>query len=252
LTTSDTDDHEGVLSNVRVDVAHQQAPPGTGGPPRLARLADGAEVTGDTTVSDTLQLGPVATSATLTLTVTWKVGEDTHTKTLQARANAPTTCTWPPEAEPSRLSTSFDCTTMTVKLVNPASAQDEVALRLKTSGGEERTLVAKPGETKSERFSATVGFTVDVPSDSGPQPPGGAKPHTFAYEQPGNCSTEDGGGAAGDGSAAGGAAAGSGDGGGLPVTGAAAGAVAGVAGALLTIGVVLFSVARRRRVKFSA
>ena len=36
------------------------------------------------------------------------------------------------------------------------------------------------------------------------------------------------------------------------MTGAAAGAVAGVAGALLTIGVVLFSVARRRRVKFSA
>ena len=98
------------------------------------------------------------------------------------------------EAEPARLSTSFDRTTMTVKLVNPASAPDEVALRLKTSGGEERTLVAKPGETKSERFSATVGFTVDVPSDSGPQPPGGAKPHTFAYEQPGNCSTEDGGG----------------------------------------------------------
>jgi hypothetical protein len=57
LTTSDTDDHKGVLGNVRVDVAHQQVPPGTGGPPKLARLADGAEVTGDTTVSDTLQLG---------------------------------------------------------------------------------------------------------------------------------------------------------------------------------------------------
>jgi hypothetical protein len=85
-----------------------------------------------------------------------------------------------------------------------------------------------------------------------PAAPGGAKPHTFAYEQPGTCSTEDGGEAAGDGSAAGGAAAGSGDGGSLPVTGAAAGAVAGVAGALLTIGVVLFSVARQRRVKFTA
>ena len=126
-----------------------------------------------------------------------------------------------------------------------------MALRLKTSGGEERTLVAKPGETKSERFSATVGFTVDVTSDSGPQPPGvpsrirsPTSSRELLYRRRRW--------AAGDGSAAGGAAAGSGDGGGLPVTGAAAGAVAGVAGALLTIGVVLFSVARRRRVKFSA
>jgi len=55
---------------------------------------------------------------------------------------------------------------MTIKLVNPASAKEEVALRLKTSEGEERTLVAKPGETTSETFSATVGFAVDVTSDS--------------------------------------------------------------------------------------
>jgi LPXTG-motif cell wall-anchored protein len=38
----------------------------------------------------------------------------------------------------------------------------------------------------------------------------------------------------------------------LPVTGAAAGAVAGIAAVLLTIGVVLFAVARRRQVKFTA
>jgi hypothetical protein len=61
---------------------------------------------------------------------------------------------------------------MTIKLVNPASAKEEVALRLKTSEGEHRTPVAKPGETKSETFSATLGFTVDVTSDSDPQPPG--------------------------------------------------------------------------------
>jgi len=248
LTTSDTDDHEGVLSNVKVTIAHTQVPPGSGGPPRLARLTDGAEVAGDTTVSDTLTLYRDATSATLTLTVTWQVGDDTHTKTLQAQADAPTNCTRPPEPEPSSFSASFDCTTMTIKLVNPASAREEVALRLTTSEGDERTLVARPGETKSETFSATTGFTVDVTSDSGPQPPGGAKPYTIAYQQPANCSTEDGGAAAGDGSAGGGA--GSRAGGGLPVTGAAAGAVAGIAAALLTIGVVLLAVARRRRVRF--
>jgi len=251
LTTSDTDDHDGVLSNVKVDVAYTEMPSHVGGSPKLAKLTDGATVTGDTTVSDTLALSSATTSATLTLTVTWTVGDGTHTTTLHAQATAPTNCKWPPKAEPSRLSASFDCTTMTVELVNPASATDEVALRLKTSEVEERTLVAKPGETKSETFSANVGFTVAVTSDSGPQPPGGAKPHTIAYEQPDNCSTEDGGEAAGDGTADGGPA-GSGDGGSLPVTGAAAAAVAGIAAALLTIGMVLFAVARRRRVKFTA
>ncbi|MEU8234657.1 hypothetical protein AB0C12_34135 [Actinoplanes sp. NPDC048967] len=88
-------------------------------------------------------------------------------------------------------------------LVNPASAVQEVAFRLESSEGEERTLVAKPGETKSETFPATVGFTLDVTPASGLQPPGGARPRTIAHEQPENCSTEDGGTAAGDDESAG-------------------------------------------------
>lgn len=252
LTTSDTDGHEGVLSNVKLDISYTHIPPGSGGPPKPAKLTDGAEVTGDTTVSETRTLSQDATRATLTLTLTWQVDDTAHTKTLRAQANAPTDCNWPPPAEPSTLSTAFDCTTMTITLVNPASAKDEVALRLKTSEGEQRSLAAKPGETKSENFPATAGFTVDVTSDGGPQPPGGAQPHTLAYEQPADCSTDDGGEAAGGDSAVGGPAAGNGDGGSLPVTGVAAGAVAGTAAALLATGVVLFVVARRRRVKFTA
>jgi LPXTG-motif cell wall-anchored protein len=43
-----------------------------------------------------------------------------------------------------------------------------------------------------------------------------------------------------------------GSGGGLPVTGAAAGTIAGVAALLLTAGMVLFAMSRRRKVKFTA
>jgi hypothetical protein len=250
LTTSDTDGNEGVLSNVKVDVGYTQVPPGIGGSPKLARLTDGAKVTGDTTVSDTLTLSPVAASVTLTLTLTWPVGDATHTKTLRAQAKAPADCAWRPPDEPSRLSTTLDCATMTITLANPQSAKDEVSLRLKTSKGEERSLVAKPGETKSETFSAFPGFTVEVTQDGAPTPPDG-KPRTIAYEQPEDCSADNGGESAGDGSAAGGVAGGS-DGGGLPVTGAATGTVAGAAAALLTIGVALFAMARRRKVKFTA
>lgn len=253
LTTADTGDHEGVLSDVRVDLGYEIPPSHLGGKPKLAQLRDGGTITGDTTISDTLALTPFVVSATLTLTVTWQAGDDTHVKTLHAQAKVPTNCTWPTRGEPSTLSASSDCTTMTIKLVNPTSAAEDVAVRLKTSGGENRRLAAKPGETKTETFSATVGFTVGVTSDSGPQPPGGAQPYQLAYEQPENCSsTNDSGAAADEESENGGAGAGSGDGGGLPVTGAAAGAVAGIAATLLTIGVVLFAVARRRRVTFTA
>ena len=56
---------------------------------------------------------------------------------------------------------------------------------------------------------------------------------TIEYEQPEDCDN-------------------SGGGGGLPLTGAAAGSIAGGAGAMLAIGAVLFLMARRRKVKFTA
>jgi LPXTG-motif cell wall-anchored protein len=43
-----------------------------------------------------------------------------------------------------------------------------------------------------------------------------------------------------------------GSGGGLPVTGAAAGTIAGAAALLLVVGAVLFVMSRRRKVKFTA
>ncbi|WP_199509303.1 LPXTG cell wall anchor domain-containing protein [Nucisporomicrobium flavum] len=256
LTTAATGGHDGVLSNVVVEVDYPVPPPGRNYSPRLSRLTDGATVTGDTTVGDELTLSSAAAGATLSLTVTWTVGDDTHTTTLHARADAPTTCTWPPTPEPSRYSASSTCTTMTFSLVNPASNNQVVALRLTPSEGAERVVVAEPGETRNETFPAKAGFTIDVTSAGGPQPPGGARPQRLAYEQPENCSTGDGGAAGGStgggAGTGGGAATGGADEGGLPVTGAAAGTVAGIAAALLLIGGLLFAVARRRRTKFTA
>lgn len=121
-----------------------------------------------------------------------------------------------------------DCTTMTIGLKNPADGRT-ITLDFETKKGEKRTTVIKPGETKSEKFSATPGFWVKVT----PHGIDDAQPETINYEQPADCAT-------------------SGSGGGLPVTGAAAGSIAGGAAILLAAGVVLFVVARRRKVKFTA
>jgi LPXTG-motif cell wall-anchored protein len=144
--------------------------------------------------------------------------------------SAPTTPTATPTApaDVPRQILESDCTTITVGLENPADGKT-ITLHFTTSKGEERTTVIAPGETKTEKFSATPGFTVTVT----PENYDGAVTETIAYEQPEGCDT-------------------SGNGGGLPVTGAAAGTIAGGAGLLLAVGAVLFVIARRRKVKFTA
>jgi hypothetical protein len=119
-----------------------------------------------------------------------------------------------------------DCTTITIGLDNPKNGE-EITLHFKTSKGEERTTVIKPGEKKTEKFSATPGFTVTV---SAKGLDGGSE--TIAYEQPEGCDNT--------------------SGGGLPVTGAAAGGIAGGAALLLVAGGGLVLMARRRKLKFTA
>jgi len=119
-----------------------------------------------------------------------------------------------------------DCTTMTVGLHNPEDGT-EFTLNFKTSKGEERSDVVKPGASGTEMFTATPGFTVTL-SITGVE---GSE--TVAYEQPEDCDT-------------------AGGGGGLPTTGAAAGSIAAGAAGLLIAGGVLFFMARRRKVRFTA
>jgi LPXTG-motif cell wall-anchored protein len=121
----------------------------------------------------------------------------------------------------------MDCTTLTIGLDNPVDGI-AIPLHFETSKGEVRDTTIAPGEKKTEKFSATPGFTLKVSvkgyeNDS----------ETIAYEKPAGCDT-------------------AGGGGGLPVTGAAAGTIAGGAGLLLAVGGVLFFMARRRKVKFTA
>ncbi|MGW4944829.1 LPXTG cell wall anchor domain-containing protein [Actinoplanes sp. NPDC004185] len=135
----------------------------------------------------------------------------------------------PGEAEPIL---EADCTTMTIGLDNPANGV-EYTLKFKTSKGETRTLVIKPGEKKTETFSATTGFKIDLTISATYEGEKFSETVPVEYEQPEDCDN-------------------SGSGGGLPLTGAAAGSIAGGAGALLVIGAGLFFMARRRKVKFTA
>lgn len=138
----------------------------------------------------------------------------------------------PPADEPAEPSwiVEGDCTSMTIGADNPEDGI-EFTLKLKTSKGEERTVTVAPGERKTEKFSASKGFkvtlTVTVEGESASE--------TVAFQEPEDCEAGSGG---GDGQ--------------LPVTGAAAGGIAAGAGALLAIGAVLFFMARRRKVKFTA
>ena len=125
------------------------------------------------------------------------------------------------------------CTTIKIGLDNPEDSLP-IDLHYKTSKGEERDLTVNPGEAKSETFSASEGFSVDLTIS--------VKAETETYSETVNIPWEKPAGEDCDG----------GEGGGLPVTGAAAGGIAGGAAALLAVGGLLFFMARRRKVKFTA
>lgn len=125
-----------------------------------------------------------------------------------------------------------NCDTMTIGLDNPVDGV-KFTLKFKTSKGEERTLVIKPGEKKSETFSAKPGFSIKLTFTATVQGQNFSETTTIEYEQPNDCDS-------------------SGGGGGLAETGAAAGSIAGGAGALLAVGAGVFFMARRRKVKFTA
>ena len=114
-----------------------------------------------------------------------------------------------------------------------SEVDDEFKLHLKTSKGEVRDLVVKPGEKKVETFSATPGFKVELTWEATVGKKTYSGTETLKYELPEGCDSQ-------------------GEGGGLPLTGAAAGSIAGGAGVLLAVGAGLFFMARRRKVKFTA
>jgi hypothetical protein len=125
-----------------------------------------------------------------------------------------------------------DCDSMTIGLDN-TDGEIEYKLTFKPNDGSaEKSLDIKAGEKKSVTFDADENFAVKltvVASYQGVTSP--PETVTVPWEKPADCG---------------------GEGGGLPVTGAAAGGIAGGAAVLLGLGALLFVLARRRRVTFTA
>ena len=138
-----------------------------------------------------------------------------------------------PSTEPTLPDEIFavDCDSMTIGLDN-TKGEIEYKIHFKPSTGAEKDLDIKAGEKKSVTFDASEGFSVElsiVAIFEGNTSE--AETVVIPYETPADCS---------------------GEGGGLPVTGAAAGGIAGGAAVLLAAGAGLFVMARRRKVRFTA
>ncbi|MEU8657375.1 LPXTG cell wall anchor domain-containing protein [Actinoplanes philippinensis] len=138
-----------------------------------------------------------------------------------------------PEEVPAEPILEETCDTISVGVDNTKNTTP-FTIQYETSKGEKRTLVVKPGEAKSEKFSATEGFSVKVTYTVEWKGVTYTSTAEVPWQKPAEGCDDDG------------------QGGGLPVTGAAAGGVAAGAAGLLAIGGALFFVARRRKVKFTA
>ncbi|GAB1642636.1 hypothetical protein KRMM14A1259_30590 [Krasilnikovia sp. MM14-A1259] len=198
---------------------------------------------GEGALSGTQTLTKDAAYASLTVGAHWirngndinadKTGRVAKPTQKCAPSTPPTKPSTPPTkpAEPAEPAPVIeaDCSTITIGFDNPKNGL-EFTLHITTSKGEKRNTVFKPGDRKVEKFSATPGFQLKLSlSVKGYTTPA----ETVTYQLPENCKSN-------------------GNGGGLPVTGAAAGTIAAGAAALLAIGGVLFFLARRRKVKFTA
>jgi LPXTG-motif cell wall-anchored protein len=134
----------------------------------------------------------------------------------------------PPPSDEPEFVYEQTCDTLTVGVDNPATGKPET-VTFTPSVGEPKTVTAAPGEVKTVDFPASEGLTVEAVPQSAPD-----EAATIAYQAPADC--DDSGNGGGD----------------LPLTGVAVGGIAAGAGLLLAAGVVLFVMARRRKVKFTA
>jgi LPXTG-motif cell wall-anchored protein len=130
-----------------------------------------------------------------------------------------------------------DCDSVSVGITVPKDwDKGDITVKFTTSEGESKTIVGKVGKTTTVEFKAVNGMKiVAAPQGEGYEDEGA----TITYKTPADCDSAGGG-------------AGEPDEPTLPLTGAAAGSIAGGAALLLAVGAGLFFMARRRKVKFTA
>jgi hypothetical protein len=200
-----------------------------------------------TTPATTAPTTPATTAPTTAPTTTAPTTAPTTTApaTTEPTSTAPTTAPTPtptvsvpvpsdtpPDTVLPTPIVDIDCSTMTFGLDN-TKGTIEYKMHFKTSKGEVRDLDIKPGEKKSEKFSATTGFKLTITFSAIVDGNSYPDTETFTYVKPDDCDDN-------------------GSGGGLALTGANAGGIAGGAALLLAIGGGLFFLARRRKVNFTA
>lgn len=130
-------------------------------------------------------------------------------------------------AQPT-LAFASTCDELIFEVTNPKDGAP-ITVTFTPSTGDAQTITVAPGEVKTVTFPGSEGLTVTPSSE-------GVEGEPFAWEPEESC----------------GGAGGGGDEPELPVTGVAAGGIAGGALVLLSLGAVLFFMARRRRMRFTA
>ncbi|GAB2624915.1 hypothetical protein Aab01nite_18840 [Paractinoplanes abujensis] len=163
---------------------------------------------------------------------------DSRKPILVGKWEKPENCTPPSDGGQAEIGYEVTCDSLIFGIDN-SKGEETITLALKPNKGEAQTLVARPGETKTVELKGQKGLIVNATINGEAQEPikwDELKKPEDCDATPTPTPTE----------------SSPGEGGGLPVTGPVAGSIAGGAGLLLAAGAVLFFLARRRKVKFTA